>query len=261
MIGVTAWGYVPSTPTPVAPTRRLLTRFGVHLKRHLSDDCTHDTILQMVFAAPTGGANLLSLGLKCLDMPVPCARVRLPRGEIERCKSRSSRQSPAHAPRPPCSYCSRKRHESAMNSVRGRGGSNGSAASGKRESHEGRVLCPFDFSDQTRCASRGILAPKRHHPESLPVPSRARRKDLPVASPCHPERSEGPVARGAEMLRCAQHDKGGGPFLPHTGEGIPLGHLCCLAWCLLLRLTLSLVRRRSSSTGCVLPRVRGRTYL
>lgn len=155
MIGVTAWGYVPSTPTPVAPTRRLLTRCGVHLKRHLSDDCTHDTILQMVFAAPTGGANLLSLGLKCLDMPVPCARVRLPRGEIERWKSRSSRQSPAHAPHPPCSYCSRKHHESAMNSVRGRGGSNGSAASGKRESHEGRVLCPFDFSDQTRCASRG----------------------------------------------------------------------------------------------------------
>ncbi len=28
----------------------------------------------------------------------------------------------------------------------------------------------------------------------------------PVA--CHAERSEGSVARGTEMLRCAQHDKG-----------------------------------------------------
>jgi hypothetical protein len=45
---------------------------------------------------------------------------------------------------------SRKRHESAMNSVmnrvRGRGGSNSSAASGTGESHQGRVLCLFDFS-------------------------------------------------------------------------------------------------------------------
>src|SRR5260221_13724680 len=66
----------------------------------LSRACTHDAILPMVFAAPTGGANLLSLGLRCLDMPVPCARVRLPRGEIERCEGSSSRQSPAHASRP-----------------------------------------------------------------------------------------------------------------------------------------------------------------
>src|SRR5260370_39104592 len=100
MIGVTAWGYVPSTPTPVAPTRRSLTRCGVHLKSHLSDDCTHDTILPMVFAAPTGYANLLSLGLKGLDLPVPCSRVRLPWGEIERWKSRCQRRSPAPAPRP-----------------------------------------------------------------------------------------------------------------------------------------------------------------
>src|SRR5215470_203579 len=35
LIGVTAWGYVPSTPTPIAPTRRSLTRCGVHLKSHL----------------------------------------------------------------------------------------------------------------------------------------------------------------------------------------------------------------------------------
>jgi hypothetical protein len=53
---------------------------------------------------PTGYANLLSLGLKGLDLPVPCARVRLPRDEIEQWKSRCSRHSPAHAPRPPCSY-------------------------------------------------------------------------------------------------------------------------------------------------------------
>src|SRR5260370_39444851 len=55
----------------------------------------------LVIAFPTGGANLLSVGLKWLDLPVPCARLRLPRGEIELCESSSSLQGPAHAPRPP----------------------------------------------------------------------------------------------------------------------------------------------------------------
>jgi len=36
MICVTPWGYAPPTPTPVAPTRRSLTRFGVRLKSHAS---------------------------------------------------------------------------------------------------------------------------------------------------------------------------------------------------------------------------------
>src|SRR5258708_36859444 len=35
LICVTAWGSVPSTPTPIALTRRALTRCGVHLKSHL----------------------------------------------------------------------------------------------------------------------------------------------------------------------------------------------------------------------------------
>jgi len=35
LICVTAWGSVPSTPTPIALTRRSLTRCGVHLKSHL----------------------------------------------------------------------------------------------------------------------------------------------------------------------------------------------------------------------------------
>jgi hypothetical protein len=56
-----------------------------------------------------------------------------------------------------------------------------------------------------------------------------RRKDLPVASPCHPERCEGSVARGAEMLRCAQHDKRGGLFLPYAGKSVPLGSLVLLS--------------------------------
>ena len=31
---------------------------------------------------------------------------------------------------------------------------------------------------------------------------------MPAASPdCHPERSEGSIALGSEMLRCAQHDR------------------------------------------------------
>jgi NAD(P)-dependent dehydrogenase (short-subunit alcohol dehydrogenase family) len=41
-----------------------------------------------------------------------------------------------------------------MNSVMGRGVRNG-CASCTRESQEGRVLCPFDLREQTRCASRG----------------------------------------------------------------------------------------------------------
>ncbi len=28
-----------------------------------------------------------------------------------------------------------------------------------------------------------------------------------TVAPCHPERSEGSVATGSEMLRCAQHDR------------------------------------------------------
>src|SRR5690349_10054315 len=52
-----------------------------------------------------GMRNELPLRLKWLDMAVHCSRVRLPRGEIERCESRSLRQSPAPAPRPPYSYC------------------------------------------------------------------------------------------------------------------------------------------------------------
>src|SRR5260221_4157963 len=71
----------------------------------LSRDGTHDAILPMVFAAPTGGANLLSLGLRSLDMPVACGRVRLPCGAIERREGSSSVPSPAHASRPPYSYC------------------------------------------------------------------------------------------------------------------------------------------------------------
>jgi hypothetical protein len=54
-----------------------------------------------------------------------------------------------------------KRHESvmdsAMNTVLGRGVRNGSAASCQRESQEGRVLCPFAFTERPRCASRGSL--------------------------------------------------------------------------------------------------------
>ncbi|HEX6484609.1 MAG TPA: hypothetical protein VF043_37670 [Ktedonobacteraceae bacterium] len=56
------------------------------------------------YEKPTGYANLLSLGLRGLDIPVACALVRLPWGEIERCEGSSSRQSPAHASRPPYSY-------------------------------------------------------------------------------------------------------------------------------------------------------------
>ncbi len=43
----------------------------------------------------------------------------LTRDEIELCESRSSRHSPAHAPRPPNPSVRRKRHESAMNRVMG----------------------------------------------------------------------------------------------------------------------------------------------
>ena len=64
-----------------------------------------------------------------------------------------------------------------------------------------------------------------------------RRKDLPVASPCHPEPircaqgklHDGSVARGAEMLRCAQHDKRDGLFLPYAGKSVPLGSLVLLS--------------------------------
>jgi hypothetical protein len=31
------------------------------------------------------------------------------------------------------------------------------------------------------------------------------------------------------MLRCAQHDNKGGPFLPYAGESIPLGSLVLLS--------------------------------
>jgi len=30
-----------------------------------------------------------------------------------------------------------------------------------------------------------------------------------TVTPCHPERSEGSVAIGSQMLRCAQHDRAG----------------------------------------------------
>jgi hypothetical protein len=54
---------------------------------------------------------------------------------------------PLALPRPSVRW---KRHESVMNSVRGHG-----SVRGKRKSHEGRVLCSSDFTEQTRCASRG----------------------------------------------------------------------------------------------------------
>src|SRR5713226_8429594 len=54
---------------------------------------------------PTGGATSCPLGGSGLHRPVPCSRLFLGRGEIERCESRCSRHSPAHAPRPPCFYC------------------------------------------------------------------------------------------------------------------------------------------------------------
>jgi len=50
---------------------------------------------------PTGCANLLSLWLKWLVIPVQCSRVFLTRGQNERGESSSSRQGQAHAPRPP----------------------------------------------------------------------------------------------------------------------------------------------------------------
>ncbi len=50
-----------------------------------------------------GMRNELSLGLKGLHRPVQCSRLFLRRGQKELCESSSSRQSPAHAPRPPCS--------------------------------------------------------------------------------------------------------------------------------------------------------------
>jgi len=50
--------------------------------------------------SPYGMCNELSLGLKLLDLPVQCSRLLLTRGEIELCKSFSSRQVPANAPRP-----------------------------------------------------------------------------------------------------------------------------------------------------------------
>src|SRR5215469_9313461 len=92
-------------------------------------------------------------------MTVPCARVRLPRGKIERCKSFSSRPCPSECTSPflilvyglvyggSVMKASWKRHEHRP----GRW----FCDVGQCKSHEGRVLCPFAFTEQTRCASRG----------------------------------------------------------------------------------------------------------
>jgi hypothetical protein len=78
----------------------------------------NDLHLHSTLECPTGWANLLPLGLKCLALPVPCARLRLPWDEIELCESRSSRHSPAPAPLAlPTLIVRWKRHESAMNRV------------------------------------------------------------------------------------------------------------------------------------------------
>ena len=54
----------------------------------------------------------------------------------------------------------RKRHESAMNSVIGRGRGTALLPPGTGESQEGCVLCPFAFTEHTRCASRGHYTSK-----------------------------------------------------------------------------------------------------
>ena len=62
----------------------------------------------------------------------------------------------------PTPTVSRKRHESAMSSAMNRVRAVAHATAltppGTRESQEGRVLCPFDFTEHIRCASRGSYA-------------------------------------------------------------------------------------------------------
>ena len=79
----------------------------------------------------------LFLGLKCLDIPVPCSRVLLSRGEIELCERVSSLYGPVHAPHLPDPSVRWKRHEQRHEQRHSRGVRNGSAASCTRESHEG----------------------------------------------------------------------------------------------------------------------------
>jgi hypothetical protein len=85
-----------------------------------------------------GMRNELSLRLKWLHRAVQCSHLVLTRGEIELCESSSSRQAQLMHLALPNPSVTRKRHESAMTSVIGRGVRNGSAASCTRESHEGR---------------------------------------------------------------------------------------------------------------------------
>ena len=49
---------------------------------------------------PRDARTCCRLALKWLDIPVQCSRVFLTRSQNERCESSSSRQGPAHAPRP-----------------------------------------------------------------------------------------------------------------------------------------------------------------
>jgi hypothetical protein len=69
------------------------------------------TRLEHTHHRPTGCATSCQIALKCLHRPVQSSRVFLTRGQNERCESSSSRQGPAHAPRPPGPSVRRKRHE------------------------------------------------------------------------------------------------------------------------------------------------------
>src|SRR5260370_6984345 len=86
---------------------------------HTSSSFVYGVVLRQLTCRAHGMRIELYLRLKWLHRPVQCSRVFLTRGQNERCESSSSRQGPAHPPRPHCSYdnedhaskCHKPRHD------------------------------------------------------------------------------------------------------------------------------------------------------